>query len=243
MRGHRTLRSAQLWLLLRFGPVGSPNASAAPGDNAESSDFPAGQLPRVLVTPLHAAATALPPPRVDAHRPGVRGPGVRGDPRLRDHWGGGPGLRGVHLPSRSARSPRSLHRSPRAMATGRAPFSAARDPRVAGPFRPGHLRRAVRSTGCMPARGQTLGPAYYAKCRTNSCISSREMSPLANAAYTCCSMGMSTAAAPTQARVNHRRSRRDSPGQFQSSPKTESTTPCDRYGDIGGGASDTMTSR
>ena len=71
----------------------------------------------------------------------------------------------------------------------------------------------------------------------------REMSPLANAAYTCCSIGVSTAAAPTQARVIHRRSRRDSPERFHSSPKTESTTPCDRYGVIGGGASDTMTSR
>ncbi len=121
----------------------------------------------------------------------------------------------------------------------------AADPRVAEPLRAGPRRRCVRSTGCTPARGRTLGAnrRRYAKWRTNSCISSREMSPLANAACTCCSIGMSTAAAPAQARVIHRRSRRDSPGRSQSSPKTESTKPCNRHGVIGGGASDTMNSR
>ena len=69
------------------------------------------------------------------------------------------------------------------------------------------------------------------------------MSPLASAAYTCCWIGSSTAAAATHASVMKRRSRRDSPGRSHSSPNTESTTPFARYGVIGGGASDTMTSR
>lgn len=70
-----------------------------------------------------------------------------------------------------------------------------------------------------PSRWDALGqPQYTAKCKTNSSMASRPMSPLARAAWTWSSMGCGESAAATHVSVTQRRSRRLSPERDQTSP-------------------------